>query len=432
VLTGLADRWQRIERPFFLLVIAGSLLLYFLLILLVGFQLGDDLIAISLAQNTSITEIFTSSVYDRGEYYRPLILFFAKLSLTPSLSAFPFRVGLVLTDMVIFALAIRSLRNLNVSLFGIALAVFFLIGSPFTYGTFTWWADMGSRHALIGFFVGAYYITAGKPFPWLVAFPVLAFSLLSQEVALAVAFLYFCTFLWWRDYKGAGGVIVMLLAYFGLRAAILGSVVSGEPFLHLPQGYFFSMIETKEEWMNMFGGQYYLLYFYNILAQFFSVFFAEPVEGHLSFVQWRHLLFFGLQTLSSIVLFIFFWKQRERKTLSVVALFLLTILANVLISYGSARYRTIVIAGTAQMLLFVWAADSIWKSLRESMSHQWRWAAPLVIMLFFGWGGRALLRMADLADEVKDQAKPYLLYEEPPDERIDSEVYRKVRSKYVD
>ncbi len=427
------DRWKKQERFFFLLTIAGAMAVYFLLILLMEFQLGDDLQAISLARKSSFTDIFTSSVYNWGEYYRPLILFVAKLSLTPSFSVLPFRIGLALTGLAIFALAILSVRNLGVSLFGVALAVFFLIGSPFTHGTFTWWADMGGRHVVLGFMVAAYFITAGKRLPWLVAFPVLAFCLLSQEAGLAIALLYFCTFLVWRDYRGAAGILLLLVAYFALRFAVLGAVFSQKGlFLQLPQGFFFTNVTSKEQWQGMFGGRYHLLYVYNIFAQFFAVFFAEPNSGLLSFSQWRHVLPFIVQTASTVILCTVLLRKADHKILLIVGLFLLAIIANVFIGFGSARFRTIAMSGTAYMILFVWAADMIWRSLRSGSSRWPRWSICLVLALFFGWGGQAALRILDMGHGVRNQGRAYFLTPEPPDSEIDADLYWSVKQKYVE
>jgi hypothetical protein len=429
VVSTMRDVWQKHESLICLALISGALAQYVLCILLLYFQLGDDLIVLSYVRRASVQEIFTSSIFGDGAFYRPLVLLVAKLLVTPSLSVLPYRIALALTTLCIFALVAVCLRNLRISLFGTALAVFFLIGSPFTFGTFTWWADVGSRHVLIAFLVGATYVTSGKPPPVLLAQPILIFALLSQEVGLAVSAFYFFVYLIFRDRRGAGSVLLLVLGYFVLRFAVLGTMISYEPFLHLPQGLFFETIKSGSNWQEMFGGRYQLIYLYNVIAQFFAVFLAQPYEGLLSFGEWRLLLFFLLQTASTIVIALFLFRAKDTRTLRVFTLFFLMILCNVLVGYSSTRFRTLAVAGVSYMVLFVWAADTIWHA-RSSISLLPRWITPLVFLLFIGWGGSAALRIADLGDHIRDQGKQYILLIESPNERIDHEVYRMVRARW--
>lgn len=408
-------------------MIAAAAAAFFLLILMMDFQPGDDLMTISFARRQqTLRDVFTASTFDRGEYYRPMLLLVAKLPLTASFSALPYRIELAALGLAVFLLAIGSLRNLGVSLAGVALAVFVLIGSPFTHDVFTWWAHIGAHFALFGFMVGAYFITKGKPPPWFVAFPVLAVGLLMQELSLVVGALYFCTYIAWRDYKGAAGIFLLVLGYAVLRTYMLGAMSSKGIFLQFPQGFFFTEILNKEQWVTMFGGRYWLLYPYNAVSQFFAIFFAEPHSGLLSFSRWRHLVYFVLQTGSSILLLTFLWRHRDRKTMRIAALFLIVILANVVVGFGSTRFRTITVAGPAHLLLFVWAADSMWK---KTARHD-RWLGLLTVALFIGWGGQAALRLTDIVHGVQNQGKAYINMTQFPEE-IDSDLFNAVRARYL-
>ena len=405
--------------------------MYFLLILLMDFQPGDDLGNISQARHLSLWSILTSSIYDLAEYYRPVILLIAKYSLTSSFSVLPFRIGMVITGLLIFWLAIRSVKNLGVSLFGVVLLVFLLIGSPFTHGTFSWWADIGARHALLAFFAGVAYITAGKSIPRYVAFPLLILSLFSHEIGLAVALLYCCAYLVRREYRAAAGICLLVFAYIALRSWMLGGVVPQQAFLR-PQGFFFTWIPDENAFSAALGGRYALLYVYNVVAQFFAVFFAEPDQGLLSFGGWRHASFVVLQTASTILLCAVLWQKRnDRAILLLAALFLLTIAANVLVGYVSPRFRTIVVAGAAHMTLFVWAADSAWKILWSGADRMPRCLVVFAIVLFVGWGGLAALRLADMAHGVQNQGKAYIFDIHPPGPEIDADVYATVKQKYL-
>lgn len=404
----------------FWLIIAAFLAGFFLFIFLLDFDPGDDLIILHTVKTQTVSEIFTTTIFGRGEYYRPLLMLTAKALLTPSLSPVPFRAALVLMCLLIMGLMWWCLRSSRVSAVGLTFAALCLIGSPMTSGAFSWWADLGSRYAMIAFLIGAGFIMRSQKLSWKIAVPVLIFALLSQEIALAIAFTFFCYALSKRQWKTSGAIVALVIAYFAVRFLVIGALFSKSQYIALPTMFLFSPIVTIEELTATFGNPPILLYLYNIASQLSAVFMMEPWQGQLLFTS-RTLSLCVLQTLSSVVLFTYLWIRRRQLPFTVWPLFL-TILTNVLISYATLRFRTLSLAGVCWIILFAIAADDLWKTKRFAVRF-------ILSVLLIGWMARAGLVIVDLRDQVREQANIYRTL--PPDPSVDPVIYEQVRAKYL-
>lgn len=356
------------------------------------FEAVDDLIWLSKLRSDSFLDLPLSPAWMlKSQFYRPVAEFVLKcLYALFGLNPAPYRYVQFAVFLLLMGLSLRVVRNLGLRWEMVLLITVFAIGSPFISGSVVWISELPHVVVLICFAASLLVVLSDQTVAAKLALCGLAYAiaLLSKEngIALMAFYIYFLRTAPFRAAIVFGGVT---LAYFGMRAIVLGSAM-GAAGVDESVGYFFQMLSNEERRTLFSGYAVYKLYVYNVLAQLGALAFRITQWGIIFDRPHYQTIVETLSTALIVAGFVALRKRPQRHAMVLLVIAAVTIGAPFL-SYSYARDRHLALPAFAYAFLLAVAVNELANLLRTRTR-----ATALIACVWVAWSLQAGLMLRQI------------------------------------
>jgi hypothetical protein len=364
-----------------LIMLCGTLLLvaYFLLAMLKQpFESVDDLIWLTKLRKQSFAELpFSAAWMVNSGFYRPV----AEIGLKALYSI----CGLDLTAyrfiqfgffIILIGVSLIVVRRLGLASESVLLLTVFMMGSPFLFGSIVWLAELPHVLVLICFVAGLAALLSERSISVKLALCGLAYAIavLSKEQGLGLL-VFYLYFLRRAPMRATIVFLGITIAVFWLRSLALGPSmgISGN---FESVGYFFEYLSTERRRELFSGNRAYLIYAYNIAAQFVALT-TRATQWGVIFDKLQYQTVLQTASTAVIIAGAVAWKKNHKKPAAILLVLAATVLGGTTFSFTYARDRHLALAAMAYGFLLVIALGEI--------GAYWRSRNVVTAMLFGVW-----------------------------------------------
>ncbi len=336
---------------------------FIMVMLQIKFDVQHDLGILKQTQEQTFLSMFTSTIHI-SYYYRPIISFLMKLMFVLfGFSAPLFRILHTILLLIVIVSFMYICRKFEVTFIPLLIGILYIISSPFIYNNiiFEFTMELGT------FLVAAIYMLtlvfilhepAHKIANFLMFGSLSLIAMFTREQGLIIPFVFMFYFALKKKYTQVTFTLLLLIGYIVFRLTFLGLNIYNSPFI-APTG-FFTQFYSVWDLEQAFGKYPGVLYGYNILSNFLSLFTHQPVKGvfgisyqpikeTFGLLDRNIIRYFPIFSLSSIFIFIYLFQEKEKP--QIVWSLLVATYLNILLGYNYSYERILFIAGFSYAVL---------------------------------------------------------------------------------